>query len=159
MSDNPTEETATEEPTPTPEPAQEPDWKAEARKWEKRAKENTDAAARLAELEDAQKSEHQKLQEQLDQERLQGRQAAVEAARYRAAMKHGLAEEDLDLLGDDPEQIEARAERFAARLAAAAPEPVPHQRRPQERLKPGATPDGEPQATPQEIAAALFKNR
>lgn len=37
------------------------DWKSEARKWEARAKENKNAAARLAELEEANKTEAQKI--------------------------------------------------------------------------------------------------
>mgnify|MGYP006929311749 CR=1 FL=1 len=39
------------------------DWRAEARKWEARAKENRDAANRLQQLEDANKSETEKLTE------------------------------------------------------------------------------------------------
>lgn len=62
---------------PTTEPAeapavQETDWKSEARKWEQRAKANKaeadanrEAAARLAEIEEAQKSAEQKQQEAL----------------------------------------------------------------------------------------------
>ncbi len=49
-----------------PEPAEShdtTDWKAEARKWEARAKENRDAANRLQQLEDANKSETEKLTE------------------------------------------------------------------------------------------------
>lgn len=45
---------------PSPTPAQETDWKAESRKWESLAKKNKDAAARLAEIEEANKSEEQK---------------------------------------------------------------------------------------------------
>jgi len=116
-------------------------------------------AQKLADFEDAQKSEHERLQEQLETAKADSAKAAVQAARYRAAMKHGLDDDDLDLLGDDPEQIETRAERLAARIAAAAPEPAASpSRRPQERLRPGASPDAEPQASPKEIAAALFKN-
>jgi hypothetical protein len=47
-------------------PAQEDnktDWKAEARKWEQRAKENNKAAERLKEIEDAEKSELEKERE------------------------------------------------------------------------------------------------
>lgn len=40
---------------------QETDWKAEARKWESRAKANHDAARQLAELQDAQRSDAEKL--------------------------------------------------------------------------------------------------
>ena len=152
----------TEEPTPEPdpEPAQEPDWKAEARKWEKRAKDNSDAAARLKELEDAQKTEQERLTEQLEAERASARSNAVEAARYRAAMKHGLSDEDLEWLGDDPDQIEDRAERLAARLAATNPEPPPTQRRPQEKLKPGAAPEAEPDPSGDQLADAIWtRNR
>lgn len=49
-----------------PAPAQETDWKAESRKWEARAKENSDAAARLAEIEEAKKSDDQKKDEALN---------------------------------------------------------------------------------------------
>lgn len=159
--DEPTEEPTTEEPTPDPEPpAQEPDWKAEARKWEKRAKDNSDAAARLQKLEDAQKTEQEKLTEQLEAERATARTNAVEAARYRAAMKHGLSDEDLEWLGDDPDQIEDRAERLAARLAAATPEPPSTQRRPQEKLKPGTVPETEPDPSGDQLADAIWtRNR
>lgn len=43
----------------------ETNWKSEARKWEARAKENADAAKRLAELEEAAKSEDQKRAERI----------------------------------------------------------------------------------------------
>lgn len=115
-------------------------------------------AQKLAELEDAQKSEQQRLQEQLEAAQAESVKAAVDAARYRAAMKHGLDDDDLDLLGDDPEQIEVRAERLAARIAAATPDPAASpSRRPQERLRPGASPDADPEQSPKDIAAALFK--
>lgn len=52
-------------PPAAPDPVQETNWKAEARKWEARAKENSDAAARLKELEDAAKSEAEKQAEAL----------------------------------------------------------------------------------------------
>src|SRR5690606_27453783 len=46
-------------------PAKETDWKAEARKWEARAKENSEAAKRLAEIEEASKTEAQKQAERM----------------------------------------------------------------------------------------------
>lgn len=96
------------------------DWVAEARKWERTAKENADAAKRLKELEDRDKSEAQKLADALEAEKAKGSTASAEAARLRAAIKHGLSEEDLDLLGSGtPEEIERRAEGLAQRLAAA----------------------------------------
>ena len=51
---------------PTPEPkADDVDWKAEARKWEQRAKENKTAAERLAEVEQAQMTEAEKVAQRL----------------------------------------------------------------------------------------------
>lgn len=53
------------EPQPSEEPKNEPDWKAEARKWEQRAKENRSAAERLEQIENENKSELEKAQSQL----------------------------------------------------------------------------------------------
>src|SRR5690606_17969818 len=53
------------EAAPQEAPAQEVDWKAEARKWEDRAKKNSDAAQRLAEIEEASKTAEQKAAERL----------------------------------------------------------------------------------------------
>jgi thioesterase domain-containing protein len=46
--------------SPGPDPKPETDWKAEARKWEERAKANKDAAAKLAEIEAANQTEAEK---------------------------------------------------------------------------------------------------
>lgn len=48
-------------PRPTESTPAATDWKAEARKWESRAKANHDAARQLAELQDAQRSDAEKL--------------------------------------------------------------------------------------------------
>jgi len=56
----PTEPKPAEQP-----PAQETDWKAEARKWETRAKENSEAAKKLADIEEATKTEAQKQADKL----------------------------------------------------------------------------------------------
>lgn len=57
-------EPGTEAPT-VEAPAQETDWKAEARKWEDRAKANKSAAEKLAEIEEASKTADQKAAERL----------------------------------------------------------------------------------------------
>lgn len=54
-----------EQPATEKAPAQEPDWKAEARKWEQRAKENRGAAEKLAAIEEASKTESERLADQL----------------------------------------------------------------------------------------------
>lgn len=51
---------------PTPPPKSEPDWKAEARKWEDRAKENKTAADELATIKAAQMTAEQKAQADLE---------------------------------------------------------------------------------------------
>lgn len=116
--------------------APESDWKRYAREWEKKAKARPgelkeiailrEKARRLDEIEEASKSEQQKLAEAAERSRQEAAETAAELARLRAAVKHGLSDEDLDLLGTGtPEEIEARAERLAARLKAATPPPTP----------------------------------
>ena len=115
MSEAPAESTAPTEPAP----AQETDWKAEARKWEARAKENNSAAAKLAEIEEANKSEAQKLQEQLAS--LQERAATAERDRERLAViaKHGIPEEYQDLVhGGTADALEASAAKIKSLIAS-----------------------------------------
>lgn len=136
----------------TPDPAAEAEkWKALARKHESQAKKNADAARRLAEIEESQKTEQQKLAEAKDAAAQEATEARAEATRLRMAIKYGLEEEDLDLLGTGPEEdIEARAERLAARIGAMTEpsddKPGPS-RRPQEKLRPGASTDSDPDPT------------
>lgn len=70
----------------------ETDWKAEARKWEQRAKENTAAAKKLAELDEANKSEAQKATERITS--LEAELAETKAAALRA---QAAAEADIPL--------------------------------------------------------------
>lgn len=122
--------------TPDPAPAtpaqapQETDWKAESRKWEARAKENTAAAAKLAELEQAQMSETERLKAQLADEQKRAQDSATEALRWRIAAKHGISAEDAELLltGADEESMTRQAERLAASASTpGAPRPDPSQ--------------------------------
>lgn len=97
------------------------DWKAEARKWESRAKENSTAASRLAEIEESKKSETQKLQEQLTA--FQERATTAERDRERLAViaKHGIPEEYHDLVhGADAESLAASAAKVQALITATA---------------------------------------
>lgn len=115
---DPTPPAATD--TPEPDTGTDPEvakWKALARKHEQQAKANAEAAKRLKEIEDAEKSESQKLAEALEEAKQDAATKGTELARLRAAIKHGLSEDDLDLLGDGtPDEIEARAARLAQRL-------------------------------------------
>jgi hypothetical protein len=114
----PVETAETETPGDAPDLSSELEkWKALARKNEQRAKDNSEAAKRLAEIEESQKTEQQKLADAAELARKEAAETAVELAKLRAAVKHGLNDEDLELLGSGtPDEIEARAERLAARL-------------------------------------------
>lgn len=91
-------------------------WKGKARDQEKRAKDNADAAKRLSELENAQKSETQRLTEAADAAKSDADAARAEALRYRIASKHGISEDDAEtfLTGTDEESLTRQAERLSA---------------------------------------------
>lgn len=118
---------ATPPPAPAPAapaapPAQETDWKAEARKWEQRAKDNSTAAARLAEIEESQKSAEQKAAEALAAAQSTATTATATAMRYEVAASKGL---DLKLAprltGSTKEELEADADALMG-LIPKAPE-------------------------------------
>jgi hypothetical protein len=105
-------------------------------------------------LVEASKTEAQRTQEALAATQRERDDAAAEALRLRIAVRHGITEDDFDLLGSGtPEQVEARAQKIAAKNAAAAQAltpptvvvpPVPTARRPAEQLPGGATPSPDP---------------
>jgi hypothetical protein len=95
MSDTapPPESAAPPEPAQAPEaePAKpETDWKTEAKKWESRAKENSTAAKRLAEIEEANKTETQKLADRAAAAEKAAEEARSETLRYRIASEFQL---------------------------------------------------------------------
>jgi len=118
MSENVTETTPTEtEPNVDEQPAKEAttDWKAEARKWEQRAKENTAAAKRLQDLEDSQKTELEKAAARAEAAEAALAAKEAEATRLSIASKHGISGDYLDLLvGVDETELEAKAQKIAA---------------------------------------------
>jgi hypothetical protein len=105
-------------------------------------------------LVEASKSEEQRRQEQIEAANRERDDSRAEAVRLRVALKHGISEDDFDLLGSGTEeQIEARASRIAEKnkavedaVSALTPPgstpPVP--RRPGEKLRPGAVPASPP---------------
>lgn len=75
-------------------------------------------AAKLKEYEDRDKTEAQKQADAIQAAKAELDAARAEAARYRAAAKFGLTEDDLALLDGVPgDQLEERAAKLAARLA------------------------------------------
>lgn len=113
----------------------------EAAKYRTEAKANADAAKRLAEIEEAQKSEAEKVADRLAQAEKAAEDARREALRFKIAAKFQVSDEDADLFltGSDEETLTKQAERLAARNEEAgkprAPKPDPNQ---------GRTPNGVP---------------
>jgi len=111
------------QPTEPVEPARaETDWKAEARKWEQRAKENSAAAKRLAEIEEANKTEAEKTAERLAKAEQAAAEAEARALRRDIALEHKLSKDDAALLDavTDEEAMRHLAERLAQQAAEQA---------------------------------------
>jgi hypothetical protein len=114
------------QPTPDPDPdapkgddpKPETDWKAEARKWEQRAKENAALKAKAEkwdELEESQKTEIQKATDRAAAAEAKATEQAAKLARLEVAQEHGITKDEAKLLtGTTPEQL---AEQAAAILA------------------------------------------
>lgn len=140
----PDNETKPDDNPPEPKPQDDPpkpnddgtDWVAEARKWEKRAKDNSDAAARLKELEDAQKSEADKLKERI----AELEPTAKEAARLRVALDKGLtAKQARRLSGETEEELSADADDLLEDLGTPKPKVPERPKGPDDGGKPSDT--------------------
>ena len=133
---------ATGAPEQTTEPAGDPlgEGGMKALKAEREARDAAEAKVRelqpladkLAEIENANKDELTKANEKIASTAAERDAALSEAATLRAAIKHGLTGDDLELLGTGtPEEIEQRAAKLAARLGDASqtkrPKPDPTQ--------------------------------
>lgn len=120
------------EDAPEPEPkVDEIDWKAKAREWEKRAKENKSAADKLAEIEEASKTEAQKAADRLAAAEKSAADATVALARLEVALDKGLTPSQAKrLVGNTREELEADADELlkdigdAARPRAPKPDPT-----------------------------------
>lgn len=109
-----------QEPTePTqPKPTETVDyWKQRSRENETKAKANADAAKRLAEIEESQKTEAQKTADRLAAAEKDAANARSEALRLRIASRFQIGDEDADLFltGDDEATLTKQAERLTAR--------------------------------------------
>lgn len=112
------------------------DWKAKAREWERRAKENKSAADELAQIRESQKSEAERATDALAAVKAEAESARAELLRYQVAAKHGITDaEDISLFltGSDEETLTKQATRLAERSSAdgkpRAPKPDPNQGR------------------------------
>jgi hypothetical protein len=92
----------------------------EAAQYRTEAKANADAAKRLQEIEDANKSELQKATDRLTAIERERDQARIDGLRFKVAVKHGISEEDAELFltGTDEDSLTRQAARLAEREAA-----------------------------------------
>lgn len=95
-------------------------WKAKAREQERRAKANADAASRLSQIEDANKTEVQRATDALTAEKARADAAEKRASALTIATHHKLGPEDAELLANQPDEDAMKA--LADRLGKAAAE-------------------------------------
>ena len=122
----------TEQAPATPKPTETVDfWKQKAREQEKRAKDNADAAKRLAEIEEASKTEAQKAADRLAAAEKAATEASSSLARLEVALAKGLTPSQAKrLVGSTREELEADADELlkdigdAARPRAPKPDPT-----------------------------------
>lgn len=147
--------------TTSTETATETDWKAEARKWEQRAKENLaaakaneEAAKRLAGLEQAKKSAEEQWHERITALEAELGSTRQEAMKARIQAKYKVSDEDAELFltAGDAEGLEKQAKALADRAATrqAKGPVVPSQKGGEDK---GANPD-----PLRELASQVFKH-
>lgn len=119
----------------------------EAKGLRARVKELEQYEAKAKADEDAKKSEIEKAADRAAKAEQRAAQVEAELIRERVARRHGITDDEIDLLGSGSEaEIEGRATRIAALKAASASAPVPPTDRSVEKLRPGATPKDTPPA-------------
>lgn len=171
-------------PTEDPPPESNTDWEAESKRLKALLNKETDyrkrndakvrelepLAKRAKELEDAGKSDMERLTSELQGHTVRADKAEQELMRLRVAVRKGLTEvQARRLVGSSEEELEADADDLMASFRPATPEPEPEpeprsdnsRRRPQERLRPGAVPDAdtEPEETDPRKLAAMVPRR
>ncbi len=113
-----------EEPAAEQQQQPDPDWKSLSRTWEKRAKENAEAAARLAEIENANKTEAQKQAEALEVARQEAAQATAQVLRYEVATDKGVPPSLVRFLtGTTREEVEDSAQALLDAIPGAPGSP------------------------------------
>lgn len=114
-----------------------------------------EAEEKVRQYEDANKTEKDKLTEAKDSAAQEAAESKAEVLRLKMAIKYGLSEDDLDLLGTgDEETIESRAKRLQELSKGQVPDKS--SRTPRERLRPGAVPSAEAEETnPDKLAAKV----
>lgn len=107
-------------------PAQaEPDWKAEARKWESRAKENKQKADQFDHLQEANKTEAQKQADALAQAQQQASESQQALLRYEVGAAKGVPANLIGRLqGSTREELETDADALLAAFPASSGTPT-----------------------------------
>lgn len=122
-------------------------WKALARKHETNAKANADAAKRLAEMEEADKTEAQKAADKAAEAEKRAQEAETRALRLEVAVSKGLTPSQAKrLVGATKEELEADADDFLESIKPADDKGKPPGG-PRERLSGGSDPTEEPEET------------
>lgn len=134
MSEETTATTETVEPTETVEESSEPqgsaetDWKAEARKWENRAKSakaDSEAATKWREYEQSLKPVQERLAEDLATARAEASDNALKLKRYEIASRKAIPADAIDLLtGQTEEELEASADKLLSLIANQSNKPT-----------------------------------
>jgi hypothetical protein len=120
MSETPTPPNTDETPAPPAADAQadSTDWKAEARKWEARAKADFDAAKAWRDYEVSQKTEHEKLAEELARVKSEADKSNAELLRFKIASEKGITGDATKLLrGTTEEELNQEAELLLSLIA------------------------------------------
>ena len=134
-------------------------WKAMSRKHEADAKTNRDAAKKLAEMEEADKTELQKATDRATAAEKLAAGSEAKATRYEVAAEIGIQAKHLKYLtGSTRDEIEESGkgilDDFPEAYAKSDKDGKPT--RPKERLRSGAAPDEEPDETdPRKLAAMV----
>lgn len=114
----PTEEVTTDETVSEPQGSQEIDWKAEARKWEARAKADHEAANQWREFETSQKSEVEKMADELARFKAEASESSTKLLKFEIASQKGIPTEALDLLnGSTRQELESSADKLLSLIA------------------------------------------
>ncbi len=107
-------------------PAQETDWKSEARKWEERAKANKAAADKLAEFEESQKTEAQKAADRAAEleAKVKEYETREQVAAWKAAASKRTGVPVAALAGSTQEEVDAHADTLQPLIAKTPGGPV-----------------------------------
>lgn len=160
----PAEETPNQPAPEAPQGAPETDWKAEARKWETRAKADHELATKWREYEQNQKSDNEKLADELARYKAEATQANAELLRLRIASEKGITGEATKLLkGSTEEELNAEAELLLSLIAdqskPKAPKPDENQGKPAPAVQGQLTQADLKNMTPADIMQAKSEGR